>query len=69
MTTPQTRMRKTVLAALIAEMVISFSASAQTADQPAIDPSATVVVSGIRASLSSSLNTCLLYTSPSPRDS
>jgi len=57
MTMPQTRLRKTVLAALIAEMVISLSASAQTADQPVIDPSATVVVSGIRASLSSSLNT------------
>ena len=57
MTTPQIRLRKTVMAALIAELVISFSASAQTADQPVIDPSATVVVSGIRASLSSSLNT------------
>ncbi len=57
MTTPQTRMRKTVLAVLIAEALISLSASAQTADQPVIDPSATVVVSGIRASLSSSLNT------------
>ncbi|HWW70086.1 MAG TPA: TonB-dependent receptor plug domain-containing protein, partial [Duganella sp.] len=57
MTTPRQRIRKTVMAALIAEMLVSLGASAQTADQPAIDPSATVVVSGIRASLSSSLNT------------
>ena len=58
MTTPRkTRLRKTVMAALIAEMAMPFRASAQTADQPVVDPSATVVVSGIRASLSSSLNT------------
>jgi TonB-dependent receptor len=49
--------RKTVLAALIAEMLISSGASAQTTDQPVVDPSAKVVVSGIRASLSSSLTT------------
>ena len=57
MSTPQTRMRKTVLAVLVAEALMSLGASAQAADQPVIDPSATVVVSGIRASLSSSLNT------------
>jgi iron complex outermembrane receptor protein len=42
-------MRKTVLAALIGEMLMSVCAYAQTAGE--------VVVSGIRASLSSSLNT------------
>jgi TonB-dependent receptor len=49
-------MRKTVLAALIAEMLMTVGASAQTADAP-IDPASQVVVSGIRASLSSSLTT------------
>lgn len=49
---------KKVLAALIAEMFVSVCASAQTADNPApIDPASTVVVSGIRASLTSSLTT------------
>jgi iron complex outermembrane receptor protein len=57
MATHQIHIRKTVLAALIAEMLISVGASAQTGDQPAIDPSAKVIVSGIRASLSSSLTT------------
>ena len=53
-----TNMRKTVLAALIAEMVMSVSASAQTANPPSsAEPTTTVVVSGIRASLSSSLST------------
>jgi iron complex outermembrane recepter protein len=55
---PKSNMRKTVLAALIAEMLLSVSASAQTVNEPAaVDPEARVVVSGIRASLSSSLST------------
>ncbi len=55
---PRNNMRKTVLAALIAEMLLSVSATAQTNNEPVVvDPAATVVVSGIRASLSSSLNT------------
>jgi TonB-dependent receptor len=45
-----------VLAALIADLLFSLSAQAQTTDQTA-DTGPTVVVSGIRASLSSSLNT------------
>ena len=49
-------MRKTVLAALIAEMLLPLGAFAQTADE-AIDPSAKIVVSGVRASLASSLAT------------
>jgi iron complex outermembrane receptor protein len=53
----RTGVRRTVLAALIAELLVPVGASAQTAEAPPIDPSATVVVSGIRASLSSSLNT------------
>ncbi|WP_229418902.1 TonB-dependent receptor [Pseudoduganella flava] len=48
-------MRKNVLAALIAEMLIAGGAAAQTGGD--VDPSARVVVTGIRASLSSSLNT------------
>ena len=54
----QKNIRKTVLAALIAEMLIGSSASAQTAGEPApIDTGAKVVVSGIRASLTNSLTT------------
>src|SRR5215217_5538279 len=58
----QHRMRKTVLAALIAEILIPLSALAQDAQGSAgnaapAENAATVVVSGIRASLSSSLNT------------
>ncbi len=49
-------MRKTVLAALIAEMLLPLGAYAQEATEP-IDPSAKVVVSGVRASLASSLAT------------
>ncbi len=50
--------RKTVLAALIAEMLLSVGASAQTTNAPnPADTGAVVVVSGIRASLSSSLMT------------
>jgi TonB-dependent receptor len=52
----ETKMRKTVLAALIAEMLLPLGAFAQTADE-AIDPSAKIVVSGVRASLASSLAT------------
>ncbi len=50
-------LRKTLLAALIADILLAAGAQAQTPDQPAVDASAQVVVSGIRASLSSSLNT------------
>ena len=50
-------LRKTLLAALIADILLATGAQAQTPDQPAVDASAQVVVSGIRASLSSSLNT------------
>jgi len=50
-------LRKRVLAALIAEIVLTGGASAQTAGEADVDPAARVVVSGIRASLSSSLNT------------
>lgn len=53
----QSTLRKTLLAALIADMLLAAGAQAQTPDQPAVDASARVVVSGIRASLSSSLNT------------
>jgi len=49
-------MRKTVLAALIAEMLLPLGAYAQTAEDQ-VDPSAKVVVSGVRASLASSLAT------------
>ncbi|UGQ47777.1 TonB-dependent receptor [Massilia endophytica] len=53
-----TRMRKTVLAALIAEMLVSAGAFAQTTNAPdGTDPANRVVVSGIRASLTSSLTT------------
>ncbi|TWI67382.1 TonB-dependent receptor [Pseudoduganella lurida] len=51
------KLSKTVLAALIAEMCLPLYVHAQTADTPAVDDSARVVVSGIRASLASSLNT------------
>ncbi|SFV01675.1 TonB-dependent receptor [Pseudoduganella namucuonensis] len=58
MTTHHTTIRKTIMAALIAEIMMSLCASAQAADDPVtVDPSAKVVVSGIRASLSSSLTT------------
>jgi iron complex outermembrane recepter protein len=51
-------MRKTLLAALIADLVMAAGASAQTASQPADNGVETrVVVSGIRASLASSLTT------------
>nr|WP_315259088.1 TonB-dependent receptor [uncultured Duganella sp.] len=50
--------RKTVLAVLIADLLIAVSVQAQTTDKTAdADAGPTVVVSGIRASLSSSLNT------------
>lgn len=52
------KVAKTLLAALIAEMCLPISAYAQTADEPvAVDPAARIVVSGIRASLTSSLTT------------
>src|SRR5450830_12340 len=51
------RFPRTMLAALIAEILVAGAASAQTTLDPAIDPAAKVVVSGIRASLSSSLTT------------
>jgi iron complex outermembrane receptor protein len=52
------KLRKTLLAALIAEMLVSVCASAQTANEPApVDTGATVIVSGIRGSLASSLST------------
>jgi TonB-dependent receptor len=58
MTTHGTNIRKTVLAALIAEMLMTVGASAQTANDPnPIDPASTVVVSGIRGSLATSLTT------------
>jgi len=50
-------LRKTLLAALIADILLAGGAHAQTSDEPVVDPSAKVVVSGIRASLSSSLTT------------
>ncbi|MEO7493357.1 MAG: TonB-dependent receptor [Massilia sp.] len=52
-------LRKTVLAALIAEILVAGGASAQTTTtEPApSDPEAKVVVTGIRASLASSLTT------------
>lgn len=56
MAIPHATLRQTVLAALIADLLFSLSAQAQTTDQTA-DTGPTVVVSGIRASLSSSLNT------------
>ena len=49
----QNKLGKTVIAALIAELWLPIHASAQTAEEPV----ATVVVSGIRASLTTSLNT------------
>ncbi|MES2351731.1 MAG: TonB-dependent receptor [Pseudomonadota bacterium] len=56
MNTP--KMRKTVMAAVIAEMLMMVGASAQTGSEAKpVDTGATVVVSGIRASLSSSLTT------------
>ncbi|MRW94319.1 TonB-dependent receptor [Duganella sp. FT80W] len=51
-----THLRRTVMAALIADLLLATGAQAQTTDNP-VDSSSTVVVSGIRASLSSSLNT------------
>jgi TonB-dependent receptor len=57
MTLQNKTLRRTVMAALIADLVLATSAQAQTPDEPVVDPSAKVVVSGIRASLSSSLNT------------
>lgn len=56
MAIPHATLRQTVLAALIADLLFPLSAQAQTTDQTA-DTGPTVVVSGIRASLSSSLNT------------
>jgi TonB-dependent receptor len=54
----KSKMRKTVLAAVIADMLISVGASAQTSNEPVnVDSEAKVVVSGIRASLASSLMT------------
>ena len=50
------KLAKTAMAALIAELFMPVMASAQTAPVPADEP-ARVVVSGIRASLSSSLST------------
>lgn len=50
------KLAKTAMAALIAELFMPVMASAQTAAPPA-DETARVVVSGIRASLSSSLST------------
>jgi len=51
-------LRKTILAGLIAEMLMSVGASAQTTAEPApVDTLERVVVSGIRASLASSLST------------
>lgn len=51
-------LRKTVLAALVADLLIPAYAAAQSADVPIpADPPATIVVSGIRASLTSSLAT------------
>jgi TonB-dependent receptor len=51
-------MRKTVMAAVIAEMLMMVGASAQTGSEAKpVDTGTTVVVSGIRASLSSSLTT------------
>jgi TonB-dependent receptor len=50
--------RRTVLAVLIADLLIAVGAQAQTSDPATADePGTTVIVSGIRASLSSSLNT------------
>jgi len=49
-------MRKTALAALIADILISPYAFAQTANEP-VAPESKVVVSGIRASLANSLTT------------
>lgn len=57
MTLQNKSLRRTILAALIADMVLIATAHAQTAEEPVVDPSAKVVVSGIRASLTSSLNT------------
>jgi iron complex outermembrane receptor protein len=54
----QTKLNKTLLAALIAEICLPVCVSAQTVDEPAAaDAPAKVVVSGIRASLTSSLMT------------
>jgi len=57
MTLQNKTLRRTVLAALIADLVLVTGAQAQTSEEPVVDPSAKVVVSGIRASLTSSLNT------------
>jgi TonB-dependent receptor len=54
----RTKVSKTILAALIAEMWLPLGVSAQTVDAPPSGESVSkVVVSGIRASLSSSLTT------------
>ena len=51
-------MRRTVLAALIAEILLPLGASAQISNEAInVDPGAKVVVSGIRASLANSLTT------------
>lgn len=50
-------MRKTILAALIADILIPACALAQTGNEPNAEPEQKVVVSGIRASLASSLMT------------
>ncbi|MTV37572.1 TonB-dependent receptor [Duganella radicis] len=52
----KSRLSKTVLATVIGEMLMAMSAAAQTVETPPT-PDVTVVVSGIRASLSSSLTT------------
>ena len=53
----QSHFRKTMLAALVAELVALPVMAQSTDDTASVDPSSRVVVSGIRASLSSSLNT------------
>ena len=50
-------MRKTVMAVVVAEALLVAGASAQTSGNNQAEDTAVVVVSGIRASLSSSLNT------------
>ncbi|MQA22689.1 TonB-dependent receptor [Rugamonas rivuli] len=58
MKTNQPALRRTAIAAVIAEMLMMSGAYAQTSSEAKpIDTGATVVVSGIRASLSSSLTT------------
>ncbi|MET0319306.1 MAG: TonB-dependent receptor [Duganella sp.] len=56
-TTPRRTLLAALIAALIADLALAPGACAQTADEASVDPAAKVVVSGIRASLSSSLNT------------